>query len=223
MILPKWLRKETKEELVIRWADALIADANYQSVLNKHSLLMPHIMSHEPEEVKKEFWNSTAMKIRKQFESKIPSSSKEANQPPVVIAMKAAEPYFDAVKKHLLNNEYITISDFRLEWKLTEKGKLVKLLGGHNKYKAYELTQIYAARDQKRINIGLVIATVLAAGMPWVVEYCKPMPPLYKPVPCPAVVVRYDTAVLNLLIHAQLQKTLSNLKPTISKVQSPSQ
>ena len=59
-------------------------------------------------------------------------------------------------------------------WKLSERGKIVKELNGHGKYKKHRQRELHILRNQNKINRWLIAATILAAVMPLVVAKLFP-------------------------------------------------
>ena len=81
----------------------------------------------------------------------------------------------DDIKNHLVYNDYITTQPNT--WTLTERGFLVKELGGHKKFVKHRHRELSVLRNQFWINFGLLIVGLISALMPFVVEWTKPNKP----------------------------------------------
>ena len=58
------------------------------------------------------------------------------------------------------------------EYVMTKRGNLAKELGGHREYQKFRKTELNTPKYQRRVNAGLILATSLAAVMPFVAERC---------------------------------------------------
>lgn len=133
MIFDRLFKKpETDEHRIIRWADTIVANSNYDGELNNECL--------DPFAA---FWRdkpttlTTALsQIRNEIISRQPQNSDG-----VTVNLEITKQYiqgnYDAVSDHLLNNGYINKPDHNRKWVLNEDGKKMKKLKGHNKYQNY--------------------------------------------------------------------------------------
>ena len=180
-------RLETDEELIIRWADTLIAQSNYKGDIDTSSFLPFDELFHStvPTEQDRIDWSmDKARQIRNTIRSNIPDPKGDIN-----IITDAISKYRSEVLKHLLNEGYINEpSAVDTTWKLTDKGRLVKELGGNKKYKKHRLRELHILTNQNLINKLLIAATILTAVMPLVVAKIFPTTniirvfPHYQPV-----------------------------------------
>jgi hypothetical protein len=79
------------------------------------------------------------------------------------------------IKNHLVYNDYITIQPN--VWTLTERGFLLKELGGHKKFIKHRHRELSVLRNQFWINVGLIIVGFASVFMPLIVEWTKPNKP----------------------------------------------
>jgi len=125
-----------------------------------------------------EFWRDTPsalpaalMQIRNEIFALFPSNN-DGTTVDLEITKKYIQNNYDVVRTHLLNNGYIDEPDHTRKWKLNEQGRLMKELGGHEKYRKHRKRQLNILINQYWINLALIIATILAAVMPFVAQQC---------------------------------------------------
>lgn len=143
--MPK--KKETTEEFIIRWADTIVLDSNYKGEIERRSFMLDWVLStKQPSQQEVNDWlNSASRKIREEAIKKFPEESK--NDP--LAGMRELAKYLDAVKKHLLNNGYIDEPKVTsLVWQLNDRGKLMKELRGHKKYKAHREKELLGEKKR---------------------------------------------------------------------------
>lgn len=125
-------KPETDEQRVVRWADTIIANSNYDGELNNECL-----------DPFADFWRenpailqTALMQVRNEIINRQPQSSDG-----VTVNLEITKQYiqgnYDAVRDHLLNNGYINKPDHNRKWVLNEDGKKMKKFKGHNKYQNY--------------------------------------------------------------------------------------
>src|SRR5690348_16561697 len=157
----------SEEELVIEWADAIIINSNYRGEVDRKSFQPDWVFSERAPTEKEiiEWNNNPAKQIRDKATAHIFPINGRWD-----IYIEELIKYLDKIKKHLLDEGFIEEPNIRDQfWKLTERGYLAKELGGTKKYKSYRKNQLNSVRNQLRVNMGLILATFLAAVMPFVV------------------------------------------------------
>ena len=202
---------ETYEQLIIRWADTIILNSPYTGKLDRRGFKIDWAFEKNPEtqEDVNEWMNHPSRAVREQVIATM------EDKDPIKIS-HALTPYLESVKTFLLTEGYISeIEVVKQEWILTEKGQLVKELGGHIKYKKYRRRQINILKNQAIINLCLIVATALAAIMPFVVAQFYTQKIVVNPTP---VQVNHqdkpiDTVWLRQQVYDLMQKKLSNPQP----------
>ena len=158
-------KPETYEQRVIRFADTMVANADYLGKLNKNCLNpMPTAdQMNMPADL---------LRIRQEL----------VNFQPIIDGN--LEPYknwmiknYDDIKTHLLNNFYIDQpkADTQ-EWILNEVGKQMKRLKGHKKYQDYIDKKLKAEIAEmngkiywkRRALISAVIGLILGIAVSWI-------------------------------------------------------
>jgi len=192
-----WNKKAVKDlvdenEITIRWADELIFDANHLGEVSRASLDPSVYFAKEPLPPK-------VLEIRNHVIDSLNNPNKEQG-----IIVNALINYLGNIKNHLLSHRYIENPDVTKSfWKLSKRGWLVKELDGHFKYKRYRRRKLNVLRNQFWMNFGLILATALAASMPFVAERCnRPTSIQYLQPPAlyPTVNVSIDTVLLKKIL-----------------------
>lgn len=78
---------------------------------------------------------------------------------------------YEDIKNHLVYNDYITIQPNT--WTLTERGLLLKELGGHKKFIKHRRRELSVFRNQNLINLVLGFTAVASIFMPIIIEIYK--------------------------------------------------
>ena len=163
-------RQTSSKDLIILWADTLVINSNYKGDVDTSSFNLDWIRSDDPQREQQflDWKNDEARKVRKMVIKSFVNDDFN-------FVCKELSNYRDTVKNHLLDEGYIHDPDSTQRfWELTDRGKLMKELGGHKKYKKYRRTEITALNNQRKINAWLIAATILAAIMPFVIAYFPP-------------------------------------------------
>jgi hypothetical protein len=150
-------KSETEEERILRHADIIVANADYNGVLDNDCLDVFGILT-------KDKLPPILAKIRSELRALQPASNGDLEPIKAFIGKN-----YDDVRNHLLNNGYIDKPDHTQNWILNDKGKLMKELGGHRKYKKYRKREINILQHQNTINWLLFSAAAASAIMPFIV------------------------------------------------------
>lgn len=145
---------ETEEQRIIRHANIIVANADYNGELENDCIDIIGILTKEDREL-----NPILLEIRNELRKLQPDFGGNVDK-----VTAGIQKNYDDMKNHLLNNGYIDKPNHTQKWLLTEKGKLMKELGGHEQYKKYRRGEVNLIRNQGRINNWLIGAT-LAAGL----------------------------------------------------------
>jgi hypothetical protein len=156
--------KEIDQTLVVRWADRLIHEADYLGNVDT-SCFYP-----STKEISKELIYLRDYVLQENSDhTQNDNHDVELNKKIEVTLV-----YKSIIKGHLLTFGYIhPPAQMQKDWVLTERGKLVKELGGHKKYQKHRKREINVLKHQWWINLGLIIAATLSAIMPWIIEKTK--------------------------------------------------
>lgn len=126
--------------------------------------------------------------------------------------------YMEGVQNHLLSHKYIKDQVAgEAYWGLTERGELMKELGGHRNYQEYRRREINAFKNQHYINIGLIVAATLAAVMPFFVAHFYPATVTVNVPAQSQQPARADTVLLRQLVKEYQQQKDSMPKPAINE------
>jgi hypothetical protein len=217
----KFKKVESEEKLIIRWADTIISESNYKGHVERTSFRPDYILStHPPTPEERLKWeNSKSRQLRNTVVTRLGDIKGQLD-----IYKNELIKYLDAVKGHLLNEGYIEEPKIQEDyWQLTPIGFLVKELGGHKKYQKYRKREIGLITHQGIINIALILATALAAIMPWIVAAtCKSRIILDYPAQSSRQDTHIDTVLLRKVVDDEMQKRLSSqpLKEATSNKQT---
>lgn len=166
------LKDLDRNEIIIKWADEIVLAANHLGEVSRDSFMPDmYLSTQEPTQETLEFWrNDPARKIREYVISNLGDIKGQLD-----VLTKELIGYLEGVKNHLLSHRYIKepVVTERF-WRLSERGELMKELGGHQNYQKYRKREINVIKNQQLINIGLIMATTLAAVMPFVVAHFYP-------------------------------------------------
>ena len=113
------------DEDIIRYADIMIINSDAKGILNKQCLHLTDAFIETPP-------TGVLGDLRKELISKIPTTDGSFD-----VLNKFGQSNYDRIYKHLQDYEYITPLDNTLDWKLSEVGKFVKRIKGHDKYVSY--------------------------------------------------------------------------------------
>ncbi len=219
--MKKWLSKifpqlfkydEPFDELIIRWADTIVLKSDYTGKLDRRSFKLDWVYEPTPTTIDEvnEWANAPDRAIR---ESVI------VGQTDPIETTKFLIPYLEAVKFHLLSNDYISSKEVvNQEWVLTERGKLMKELGGHKNFIAHRKWEIHAVRSQWRINAGLLLVTGLAILVPFISEWIKTSKTSNKRGEYPPLVVHYDSLQIRSIVEDILKNKESMMKKEAGKI-----
>lgn len=125
-------KSETDEQRVIRWADTIVENSNYDGELNNECL-----------DPFADFWRDhpvalpmALIQIRNEILSRQPQNN-DGTTVNLDITAQYIQNNYDVVRNHLLNNGYIDKPDHTQMWVLNERGRKMKQLKGHKKYQNY--------------------------------------------------------------------------------------
>jgi len=204
-----FITKETRKDLIIRWGDALVLYSNFEGLIDvgcfslEHSPKNPYTED-EIERIK----NDPARHIRNTITKSFGKSDNLYTDMSVELMG-----YKKEVKNHLLHESYIKSPDLSIKWVLTDRGKLMKELGGHKAFKKHRKREINALKYQTWINMGLIIATALAAIMPFIVANYYPPKVTFNPKTTINVpqyrLPQYDTLLIRKIVDDEMLKTKS--------------
>jgi hypothetical protein len=138
---------ETKEELIVRWADAIVLNSQSYGVLNKDGVHIEYYAEWIPKS-KEEYKFDKSRAIRDSVINK--SGIPIENDGDIIIYL---DTFRQEIETHLVNNDYILKPDYEKKWILTEPGKLMKDYGGHLKYKAHKKRERDALRSDQNAKI----------------------------------------------------------------------
>lgn len=157
----KPLNEMDRNELIIKWADELIFHSDHLGKIQTDSF--------NPALTADTFVHSDILAIRQEAESRLGNINGDLDK-----RNKWLIDFREGVLNHLLSHRYIKDpvpgEDI---WGTSEKGDLVKELGGHFKYQRHRRRELNILKHQSFINRTLVIATILAAVMPFFAERCN--------------------------------------------------
>ena len=157
----------TNHSIVIEWADILIMDSNYLGLIS----LKYVALTFEQDPPDKLELEHSSLKMRDFI-------LKDMNviDGDISPLLNILNEYRKMINNHFLNEGYIESPSpaSGMCWYLSERGKLVKELGGHFRYKKYRKNEINALQNQRRINYLLICATFLAGFMPFVIARFAP-------------------------------------------------
>jgi hypothetical protein len=200
---------ETQEELIIRWGDTLITQSNYKGDIDTSSFLpfdgLFHPSVPTPEE-RIEWSMDKGRQIRNEIVAKFPLV--DGNLDPL---SEHISKFRETVLKHLLNEGYISEPIVTsTTWQITDKGKLVKELNGHEKYKKYRQRELHILRNQNTINWLLFSAAAASAIIPFIVAI------FFSPTNVINVTPKYQRLSHNdsVLIHRIVEDALTEIKST---------
>jgi hypothetical protein len=197
---------ESEAERVVRHSDTIVANSDYKGELDNDCLDVLGILT------KKDLTPALAQ-IRNELQQQQPQNVDSSGTINLEVTKKFIQNNYDVVRTFLLTNGYIDKPDHTQKWILNDRGKLMKELGGHSKYVKHRRREINIIKNQNFLNWGLIIATALAAIMPWIVEYTKPIKPSIQE-------IRIDSSWLRLQIINALQKK-DFISDSASKKQEP--
>ncbi len=160
---------QTEESFVIEWADTLIANARSSGELDTKCFALDYHLSKFSEQEIKSAHTNPSNKFRDTIIHRIKQEDKGTIQLEPIV--KELLKYRNLVVCHLLRENYIRTIEFDGKWVLTERGKLMKELGGHSAYKKYRKSEIELITNQGSINKLLITATALAAVMPFLAAW----------------------------------------------------
>lgn len=158
-IFPK---KYSYEDWIVDFSDVLIQHTTYEKEINQNYLQLfgvPVTNLKELETIKSKYGLFKPQVI-------------DGNLDPF---NKFCSKINDDIKNHLVYNDYITIQPNI--WKLTERGFLVKELGGHKNFVKHRRRELSVLRNQFWINVGLITVGFISVFMPLIVEWTKPNKP----------------------------------------------
>jgi hypothetical protein len=163
----KWNeRKYTVQEVSRRWADILVINSNVLGQINSTCFSPGDFL---PDDDPSFIFREAILKDR-EFKDQLEYVSYLTG-------------YLTSVYAHLYNNGYIKEKSLTTPvWQLTEKGKLMKELGGHKHYVKHRKREINVIENQSLINKLLILATASAALVPLGIEiYNRTHPILNAP------------------------------------------
>ncbi len=161
---------ESDEQRVIRWADTIVENSNYDGELNNECLdPIADFWRENPAILK-----TALMQIRNEIINRQPKNSEG-----VTVDLEISKQYFqanyDAVRDHLLNNGYINKLDHNRKWVLNEDGKKMKKHKGHNKYQNYldkkQKAEIAELNGKIHWLLRAVILAIISGFMGYVLRY----------------------------------------------------
>lgn len=147
-----------RNELIIKWADELIFHSDHLGIIQTDSF--------NPALTADTFVYGDILAIRQEAESRLGNINGDLDR-----RNRWLIDFREGVLNHLLSHKYIKdpIAGEDI-WRTSEKGDLVKELGGHFKYRRHRRRELNILKHQNFINWTLVIATLLTAFMPFVAE-----------------------------------------------------
>lgn len=171
----KHIKSLDRNELIIKWGDEIVLNANHLGEISKESFMLDWVFSDLPpssEEISR-VQNDPARKIRDEVLKRLGNINGELD-----IIGKTLEEYVVGVKNHLLSHNYIKdpITTERF-WRLSDKGESMKELGGHKKYQAYKKREFAATisdQNSKKYYLPILIAIVgilVSGSISWLAYY----------------------------------------------------
>ena len=155
---------ESDKERIIRYADTIVINSNYKGELDKDCLDIFGAFT------EKELVPPLAT-IRNELYNRQPINVDENGTIQLDITKNYLQNNYDVVKKHLLDYGYILEPDQTQEWLLSDIGKEMKKLKGHEKYQAFkqsEFAAIIGDQNSKRFYIPIIVASIgvlISAGI----------------------------------------------------------
>jgi len=224
ILLNDWLfnKTETEREFIIRWADVLVINSTSIGIINTDCFAGDYSLSTYSKE--------TVQKIEtdpsKIFRNKVTKAIKTDESGTIQLDPFVSEllRFRREIESLLLNENFITLDGIEKKWFLTERGRLMKELGGYHRYKKYRESEIKLITNQGLINGLLITATALAAIMPFLAAWLFSTkvyntnvlpPPVYRPD------IRIDSVWLRQQVDDLIQKRLSNPTPTPTTTTQP--
>ncbi len=204
----KPLNEMDRNEIIIKWADELIFHSDHLGKINKNSLIPGTFQ--KPEEI--EVWRRNEEgKLRNHVIASLGETKGDLD-----MQTNEMVSYLEGIRNHLLSHRYIKDPTApNDDWILSERGWIAKELGGHLKYQQYRKRELNILRNQHLTNIGLIIATCLAATMPFVVAWIFTTK-VYNTNVLPAPVYRPAISIDSVLLHQQvddaIRKKISTMK-----------
>ena len=201
-------KEETRNDIIIKWADEIVLAANHLGQISRNSLLP------EPFQTQQEIaaWRTGEVgKIRSHVIRSLGDTKGNLD-----IITNEMISYLEGVKNHLLSHRYIQEPQVtEMFWKLSEKGELMKELGGHFAYQKYRKSEIKLITNQGLIYNLLILATFLAAIMPFLAIWIFPTRVSNNNI-VPQQVFRPDIRIDSVWLHQQvddlIQKKVSTLQ-----------
>jgi len=145
---------ESDKERIIRYADTIVINSNFKGELDKDCLDIFGAFT------ERELLPPLAA-IREELRIRQPNNVDANGTTQLDITTNYLQGNFDIVKKHLLDYGYIADPDHTQKWVLSDIGKEMKKLKGHEKYQAFkqrELEAIIADQKSKKYYIPILIA-----------------------------------------------------------------
>ena len=127
----KHKKPETGEERFIKYADAIVANSDFNGELNNKCLdILTEQGRLKPPKLLPEL-----LAIRNEIIAEQPNNY-DGTTVDLEITKRYCQNIEDNVKSHLVNNGYIDISNNTYKWILNERGKDMRRLKGHKKISA---------------------------------------------------------------------------------------
>lgn len=163
---------ETEEQRIIRYADIMIAHADYTGLIDKDCLDIIGAFS-------KDVLHPDLAAVRQELRSMQPNNfDASTDTTNLEITKSYATKNYDDIRTHLMNNLYIDKPNpGTQEWILNDVGKKMKQLKGHNKYQEYidkKLKAEIAEMDGKiywkrRVFISAILGLIAGLLISWIV------------------------------------------------------
>ena len=158
--MKKDLKKLDRNELIIRWGDLLILNSNHLGEVSRGSFMLDWVFDKQPknQEDVDRVKNDPARKIRDEFFRRLNAPAGQLD-----LINNEIGRNLTAVKNHLLSHGYIENPNFNETfWRISDKGKIMKELGGHEKYKKHRIRELSILKNQNTVNTLLIIIAILS-------------------------------------------------------------
>jgi hypothetical protein len=199
----KDLKGLDRNQLIIMWGDLIVINSNHLGHVSRESFMLDWVFDAKPPTPEQVIMvqNDPARKIRDEFLRRLKATAANLD-----LIGKELESNLTGVKNHLLSHRYIKDPVITESfWRLTERGDLMKELGGHRKFQRYRRRELRVLQNQQTNTILLIFATALAAIMPFVVAHFYP-PVVTVNVPPPSQRPTHsDTVLLRQLVEEELK------------------
>jgi|SRR5579863_1343862 len=170
-------KTETEKQRIIRFADTIVVNSNYEGELDKDCLDVFGILT-------KDKLIPPLAEIRDELRKIQPNNVDATGSVNLDLTNEFVQNNYDLVKTHLLNYGYISKPDHTQKWTLNDVGKKMKQLKGHNNYQGYIDKKLKAEIAEmngkiywkRRVIISAILAGLVGFGLRYLTEPKQQVP-----------------------------------------------